>query len=432
MRFLPLLFAVFFLAGSALAQLPTYDPPRAWTLANGQTVQASVTGYDGKVILFRLANGQRWQTTPDQVSPADREYLADWEKRQPISATMPDMVEAPASSLDFQIVSEDEAAGKFVYRTKHFEFESQGKFTGSLLKEVGRNFEATYELVKALPWGIEPEPAEGEYFRARLFRTVEDYHAAGGLPGSGGVYRRKEGIFLVPFSSIGLKVVGKSYAKNEDNYDTHTLVHELTHEMMHGWLDVLPQWVIEGTAEYTSMLPLRAGRFRVSSAKSGLKDYLDYLKRTSRGVPEPYPIGELFTMSNKTWNEILGSDPRMTGRLYFTAYLLVYYFMELDGKGDRQLFLRYFREVGEMQRAVTDFRHAVAELRRQPGVEELPDGKLRVPQGVATPQVPEIFTSPEALEAYHQRTLAILLNGRTEEQLMNEIKSAYARLGVKL
>jgi hypothetical protein len=98
--------------------------------------------------------------------------------------------------------------------------------------------------------------------------------------------------FLVPFESIGVKLVGKSYAKDED-FDYSTMVHELTHQMMHYWLDLIPQWVVEGTAEYTSNLPLRTGKFRVSAAKNGLKDYTEFLKETrSRRNARAVPVGE--------------------------------------------------------------------------------------------------------------------------------------------
>ena len=41
----------------------------------------------------------------------------------------------------------------------------------------------------------------------------------------------------------------------------------------------------------------------------------------------------------------------MSHRLYFTSYLLVYYFMQLDGAGDSQRFVRYFREITEARLA---------------------------------------------------------------------------------
>ncbi|HRJ70930.1 MAG TPA: hypothetical protein PLS03_01825, partial [Terrimicrobiaceae bacterium] len=166
--------ALALLAGFALrapAQLASYDPPRSWKMADGQAFTASVTAFDGTTVSFRMPNGQKVQAPVTQLAAEEHAYLADWRKKQPITVIMPDVVGVESSTLAVEVVSEDERNGKFVYRTPHFEFESQGKFTQSLLREVARNFEATYELLKALPWGIEPRPPSGPYFRARLLRT---------------------------------------------------------------------------------------------------------------------------------------------------------------------------------------------------------------------------------------------------------------------
>ncbi len=416
---------------SALAQLPTYDPPRDWKMADGQPFKASVLSFDGRVAAFRMPNGQKAEAPVEKLSAEDQQYLADWLKKQPIKVVMPDVVGVETASVKTEVVSEDEKEDKFVYRTQNFEFESQGKFTQSLLREVARNFEATYELLKALPWNIEPSPEEGNYFRAKLFKTRHDYFEAGALPGSGGVYMRSRNIFYVPFDSIGLKVVGKSYAKDRD-FNTHTLVHELTHQMMHSWLPYLPQWVVEGTAEYTGMLPLSTGKFRVSSAKTGLKDYVNYLKEVRGSVPTPYALDELFPMTNQKWNSILGADNREAGSLYFTSYLLVYYFMHLDGKGDGQLFVKYFRVMGEVRKEVEAYLKAVEEFKKQPGVEVREDGSYRWPNTLVHPERPAVMATEGALDEFQKKSLQILLNGRTEEQLMKEIRSAYMKLGIRL
>jgi len=428
--FSPLVAAWFTVA--ALAQLPTFDPPRQWTVTGGQPFQASVVGFDGTTVIFRLPNGSRAQAPAARLVEADTQYLAEWQKRQPIKVVLPDTVGVDAAQLKTEVVSEDATADKFVYRTTHFEFESQGKFNQTLLREVARSFEATYELVKALPWGIEPKPEKGDYFRARLLKDRATYHAAGGPPNSGGVYIGSQDLFLVPFENIGVKLVGKSYAKTEE-FETHTMVHELTHQMMHASLQLLPQWIVEGTAEYTGNLPLRAGRFRLAAAKTGLKDYVDFLKnRAVGGVPEPYPLEQLFGVTNEQWNSILTQDPRMSGRLYFTSYLLVYYFMHLDGKGDGQNFARYFREVSEVQRDVERYRREIAEFKKQPGVETLPDGGFRYRGNLTPPKAPAALESDAVRDEFQKRTLKILLDGRTEADLTKQIRSAYTRLGVRL
>jgi hypothetical protein len=253
------------------------------------------------------------------------------------------------------------------------------------------------------------------------------------LQNSGGIYKSGQKMFMVPFESIGVKLVGKAYAKDE-NFETHTMVHELTHEMMHFWLGILPQWVIEGTAEYTGTLPLHTGQFRVSAAKNGLRDYVNFLKtKTVGGMPEPYPLDELFPITNEKWAEILERDPRASRRLYFTSYLLVYYFMHLDGKGDGQLFARYFREVGEQRKAIEDFFVARDNFKKQPGVVVKEDGSFTYPAGLKLPKPPEILTSDEARDAFQKKTLGILLDGRSEADLMKQIRTAYIQhFGIRL
>lgn len=402
-------------------------------MAEGQTFQASLASFDGTTVVFKMANGQRTQAPLAKLSNEDQQYLAEWLKKQPIKIVLPDSIGVETAQIKAEIVSEDPAAEKFIYRTQHFEFESQGKFTPSLLREVARNFEATYELLRVLPWGIEPKPASGEYFKARLLKDRSAYFSAGGLPNSAGVYSSQTETFMVPFESIGVKTVGKSYAKDE-NFDYSTMVHELTHQMMHFWLDLLPQWMVEGTAEYTSTLPLRTGKFRISAAKNGLKDYAEFLKkRAVGGMPEPYPLEKLFTITNREWNEAMEADPRgATRRLYFTSYLLVYYFMHLDDKGDGQRIVRYFREVGEARKEMEAFKKAFAEFLKQPGVKRMPDGRIQYPGSVTPPTRPAFAASPEGEEEFRKKTLQILLDGRSEAELMKQIRSAYAKLAIRL
>lgn len=361
----------------------------------GQTFTATLLSFDGTNAAFKMPNGSRAQAPLTHFNEADQKYLAEWLEKQPLRFTMPDVVAVDSSKIKAEVVSEDEANEKFVYRTEHFEFESQGKFSLSLLREVSRTFEATFELLKALPWNVEPKAPSGTHFKARLLKDRSEYAKAGGPPNSGGVYMTATETFYAPFESVGLKPYGKGFTKDND-YRSDTLVHELTHQMMHFWLPYLPKWVVEGTAEYTGNLPLSVGRFKVSSAKAGLKDYTEFLKkRVVGGMPEPYPIEKLFKISRDEWNETMTQDPTLVRRMYFTSYLLVYYFMHIDGNGDSQRFIRFFRSVDKE--------------RKKGG-----------------------YPSDAEEEAIRVKMLQILLDGRTEEQLMKEIRSGYSRLGIRL
>ncbi len=401
---------------------------REWAFPGGIATRASLQTYDGKTVVVRLLNGQRKNLPADSLGEADRAYLAEWQERQPVA--MPDAVGVDGSKLVVEIASEDEQNGKFVYRTPHFEFASDGKLTLNLLRDVARNFEATYELLKALPWGVLPEPEEGDRFRALLVRSRGRYEEEGGPKNSGGVYFRSRKLFVVPFESLGIERLGKSFTKSSD-YRSDTLVHELTHQMMHPWLEILPQWVIEGTAEYTNAIPLRLGTFKVSSARNGLKDYVASLKARG-GVPEPFPLEKLFGISGKEWSETLARDPKESRRMYFTAYLLVNYFMHMDGKGDGARFVKYMRAVGGALEQVGKFESELAAFKKLPGVEVLPDGRYRWSGSLTPPRAPEILASPEKRAEFEKSTLDVLLNGRTTAELMDQIRTAYRRAGIKL
>lgn len=421
--------ALFLLAAKpAVAGLPAVEPAREWVFPGGVTTSAALQSFDGKTVVLRLSNGQRTSVPAESLGGSDREYLSLWQEQQPV--VMPDSVGVDSNKVQVEVVSEDEENGKFVYRTQHFEFTSDGKLTQNLLRDVARNFEATYELVKALPWGIDPQPEEGDRFRALLVKSSQRYKDEGGPENSGGVYFGSRKMFIVPFESLGIERLGKSFTKASD-YRSDTLVHELTHQMMHASIDILPQWVVEGTAEYTNILPLRLGMFRVSAAKSGLRDYMASLKARG-GVPDPYPVEQLFRISGKEWSGTLAANPKESKRMYFTAFLLVNYFMHMDGKGDGDGFVKYMRAVAKAREEIASYEKELEAFKALPGVETLPDGSYRWPGTLDHPKKPEILSSPEKLAGFQKASLDILLNGRSTDRLMEEIRSAYRRVGIRL
>lgn len=395
-------------------------------------MEAALVEADHATVRLRLANGSVSAVPRARLSPADREYVAAWLQRQPIKLDLPDLVGVASPDFKVETVREDEAGGRFVYRTANFEFDSQGRLAGSLAREVARSFEATYELLRVLPWDIQPRPAEGAYFRASLFRDMDSYAKAGGLPGSAGSYLTHQKRLLVPFESIGIREVGSSY-RMDDDFDTHILVHELTHQMMHFWLAYLPQWMVEGAAEYAGNLPLKNGRFRLSEAKDGLKAYLDFRRRRMPGgVPEPYPLDKLFATSNDEWNRIMATDPDRTQRLYLTSYLLVYYFMHLDGQGDGARLARFMRASAAPVRRSEEHETALADFKRRPEVKVNPDGSFEYPRDLQPPALPRDLFFGASREAMMRETLNVLLDGRTESELMEQVRAAFRAQDIRL
>jgi hypothetical protein len=106
--------------------------------------------------------------------------------------------------------------------------------------------------------------------------------------------------------------------------------------------------------------------------------------------------------------------------------------MHMDGKGDGQSFARYFREMGAVRASMDAYRNAVEAFKKMPGVEVQPDGSYRFPSSLKHPEKPAILESPEALTEFQRKTLAILQADRSEADLLRQIRSAYAKLGIRL
>lgn len=414
---------------------------RPWKDAQGRVIQAAIVSTTADSVTLRMADGKEHQIPLARLSAEDQAFVKNHAPSATPAGTAP-ATAAPAApaaaaaripvekrvwpasvlvssrAVEIQPVEESAPARRFVYRSEAFEFTSQAKLAGSVMKEVARTFESTRALVTALPWGIVCRPPEGmERYQAALYETRNDYIAAGGPANSGGVYSSGDKIFKVPFPSIGLEMRGKTYFKN-DNYDGGTLIHEITHQMMHNYLPFLPKWVIEGTAEYTEMIPYNAGKFRTEAHKIGIRDHVQEMQKRGYALD----IGSLethMTMNRATWDGIADSENRAMGELYFRSVLLVYFFCHLDGpegkKGQR--FLRFMDAVhGETEKLRLFF--------ADPRVKRFPDGRFQYPESFPPPDM-----KPESAPFKH---LPILLDDRGYPQIAKEIAEGYRSIGLKV
>ncbi len=413
---------------------------RVWTAANGQKFQAKLLGIEGANAVFQLANGQTTKVALQLLSPADQTAIrgaaanpaapntpavpatkpgaaATNGKSATKPRTWPATVEVPPNSIEITLGEQDAAKRRYVYKSQSFEFVSQDKLAGSVMKEVARTFEATRSLVSALPWGIDPKPpADLGFYQAKLFVTREDYFADGGPVNSGGVYFSKDRIFRIPFPSLGLQLQGKTWFKKPD-YHGDTLVHEVTHQMMHDFLGFLPKWIIEGTAEYTESLPYNAGRFLAGSHARGLKETI--AKAASHRVltSEFRPFGEHITMKRDNW-ESLSNQQHSQHLLYAQSYVLVYFFCHLDGDGKGTRFLKYFD-------AMAEARDEWDRFFKNPLVKMNPDGSYTFPSDLPQPKA-------KHSEEFGIEKLSILFDGRDAAALDADIRAAFKKIGVKL
>jgi len=410
-----------------LGPLSAQQSPRKWTDLQGRTVDAEFAGLEGDSVLLRMGNGQTVPFPLARLSEEDRAFAraagggggtpvlaASPQRTPPEKRNWPDTVTVPTRSVEIRAIEENAAERRYVYQSEAFEFSSQAKLAGSVMTEVARTFEATRSVVDALPWGVVCRPPDGlPRFLAALYEPREDYVAAGGPELSGGVYNTAEKTFRIPFASLGLEKRGQTYFKNEFSNDT--LVHEITHQMMHDYLAFLPKWVIEGTAEYVEMLPYRAGIFRADSHKTAMKDAIDEWSRQGFAPV----IGDLeahLTMSREQWENNSSTAERMR-EMYHKSHLLVYYFCHLDGDRNGARFLRFMEAVhGEVA--------AMHAFFADPRVKRMDGGRFSYPRDLKPPPFNDQTTM--------LRHIALLVDDRPYKKIAEEVMEAYRSIGVKV
>ncbi len=412
---------------------------RVWTAASGQKFQAKFVTLDGETVTLLLASGQTSKFALNLLSAGDQAAIRAAGVPIPVATkpgtpaaasntkpgilstsktrAWPVTVEVPPNSIEITLGEQDASKRRYVYKSQSFEFVSQDKLAGSVMKEVARTFEATRALVSALPWGIQPTPpVDLGFYQAKLFVTREDYFADGGPVDSGGVYFSKDRIFRIPFPSLGLMLQGKTWFKKPD-YHGDTLVHEVTHQMMHDFLPFLPKWIIEGTAEYTESLPYNAGRFLASSHARGLKEYIAKAASHKVLTSEFRPPGEHIAMKRDNW-ESLSNQQHSQHLLYFQSYVMVYFFCHLDGDGKGTRFLKYLDAIAEARGEWDAFF-------KNPAVKMNTDGSYTFPNSLPQPMA-------KRSEEFGIEKLSILLDGRDAAALEKDIREAFKKIGVKL
>ncbi len=429
------------LTGAALSEKPASDTDvRTWTSTDGKTLQAKLLSVEADQAVLQLANGNTAKVPLLRLSAGDQAFIKQQASAAPAPAVKesiapaiepaasartpiekrlwPVNVEVPPRSIEIKAVEEKPQERKCVYRSESFEFVSQDKLAVSIMKELATTFEATRSLVSALPWGIDPKPpADLGYYEAKFYVTREDYIADGGPKNSGGVYFSRDRIFRIPFQGLGLELRGKTYFKKA-GFKEETLVHEVTHQMMHDFLPFLPTWVIEGTAEYTESLPYNAGKFRANAHESAVKNYLKLRKENSDISPSDFrPFSDHMTMKHETWGN-LSENPRSQHLLYFQSYLLVYYFCHLDGDGKGTRFLKY---LDAMAKARDDWETFF----KNPAVKKGLNGGFTYPTSLKLPE-------QKRDESFGIEQLSLLLDGRAPEELEKDIKAGFKKIGIKM
>lgn len=412
-------------------------PLRTWTTSEGRLFQAAYLDADGMRVALRMPDGKTNVLPLKSLCPEDQAFVqtrmraaapagAPPENAPPKPPPLPpaqkriwpEKASPEESALNVQQVPETPSQKGYLYRSKSFEFHAPEKLAGSVMKEIARTFEATRTLNQVLPWGIQPQPpSDFGYYRAHLYADRAGYIQDGGPKNSGGAYFRSTKVFKIPFESLGLELRAKTWFKNPA-FNNETIVHEVTHQMMDEFLPFLPIWIIEGTAEYTSLLPFHNGAFSCSAHERGIKEYVkNYQNRTRSTLLETGALTELMALSMQDWHARADSGAKDQARLYFASCLLVYFFCHLDGDGHGTAFLQYMDQIRNARDAWLSFYKA-------PGVHRNTDGTISYPSGLTLP-------AQARSETYGLELVTLLRANRDEAQLKRQFTEAFRKIGVR-
>ncbi|MBL9132147.1 MAG: hypothetical protein JNG86_13170 [Verrucomicrobiaceae bacterium] len=472
-------FTLFFLLTAALHAQATKS--RTWTDARGNQTQAALRGFEAGQVILQADAGKTIRVPIANFSADDQSFvvlhiaeIVDPSAALPVIAaggktpasgsavvsapvtplkpmqvlskpTWPQTLTAPDGLTNADYVERESKQGHHVYRSRRFQYILHAYFplNPALMKEVARVFEGTYELLSQSPWGVQAQPVDG-YFRAHLYDTMSAYYEAGGPKGSAGVYKREERIFMAPLDSLGLKPGQNGYVKDE-NYEVKTLVHEITHMMMHDILPLLPRWLIEGTAEFTETIPYKSGTFKHADLAGSVKKYnaLRFSDRIIRNGPPIESLRVMLTPPRKMsaggsrTSFVTQTSPVPQMAFYHASMLLTYYFMHLDGDGKGTRLLKFLDAVRAEQPAHAAFgaafdkyRAEMDEFLKKPDVKSFPDGRFQYPSHLTPPELPKPPHEEYADERVGWIHYNILLDGRTPEQLAQEAARALDKLGL--
>lgn len=161
-----------------------------------------------------------------------------------------------------------------------------------------------------------------------LYSDLKDYYAAGGLPGSIGVFTRD-------------RLMAASHPKNPDALWT-TVQHEGFHQFVLAAVgDQIPIWANEGLAEYFSHGVFCGDRFMVGFIPPAR------LQRVRDGIREKKfrPLAEMLVLEHSEWNQ------ELHGANYDQAWSMVHFLAHADKGRYQQAFISYLRDMSRGQSA---------------------------------------------------------------------------------
>lgn len=444
---------------------------RQWTDHAGRKIDAAFIKWVNGRVHLRNGDGREIEVPFEQFSPADRILLRS------------QFVESPSMPADSSLIPWPRrvsvgpdipltGSGR-LFETPNFEIHTDADVPPEYMTAVAEVFESTLAAVSALPMDLRPHPPSGmPKFRALFtdrakFDSVASGEARAPIPGQKvqGLYRAPQREVWVPYSAF------EASAGRRRATDANTLIHEITHQVLHDRLLTLPYWMTEGLSEYVASIPYEKGSFDFTRSVEGLKEILRLRYRVDQ--PRIQHPADLFQMDvYETWGNTMDD--------YLAAMLSVYFFVHLDGDGragrltrcfatleaalngsnrlvdeHNEALRRYQADIDAYNAAIEKHNQAVkayneqvsSGAKRAVGVTVVRQGDGKVSIGGGTqppvkpagpPEMPAILriNNPQApteiIKAGKRQAALSLLGNRDFDGLADEMRRAFATIGLSI
>lgn len=366
---------------------------RTFTDVNDRKIEAEITQvFDDEVELKMSKNGKLYKVPFTKLSAADNQFIKEWQKRQNEESEKeaekaeenessegskkviirrsrrggaaelkkkyglkdnfddewPDLVKTDINP-EIGTSTEQGSTNRFIYLSPNYEFISDVELSKNVVKKFAVLFEATRTFCKELPIATMKAHVPGAQFRNKilLFETKESYIKNGGPPQSAGVFIGSKGIVMAPLESVGVKKVGSSYMFDYKG-SNKTLPHEITHQLTDEeyYASGSMGWFSEGLAEYVANTPYRSGKFMLKTNLSSIKAYAtEYGKkgRGGRALGDKISAPDLKTYMLQPYSSFVAN----ANLNYGLGMMITYYFFHWDGEGDRANITAFLKALKE-------------------------------------------------------------------------------------
>ncbi|MBP7950962.1 MAG: hypothetical protein KA004_15020 [Verrucomicrobiales bacterium] len=338
---------------------------RDWMSTDGRMVRASLLGVEGARVTLRTPDGRRMVVRLDRLADADRAMVEAWRRGRSAELALPPLDVPPQSTVEKPRVNGPRRTGEeWEFSTRHFLFQSRAELSASAVQELATVAEATWEWSRNWPMPVPESGNAAGLCRVLLFQNKADYEAAGGPKDSAGFFRMdplggSRGALLTPVGSLGLEEQARGQVGKGWGYDPRVLIHEISHQLTAEYLNLLPLWIREGVAEWTSLPLYRGGTFLLgrdhltARLRTRWEDFLRRNPETGEVLDDgkSAPAAAWTMPLQDLWGNAEHAETLRSGslsqkqRLYFNALLCIHYFLQLEGDGQARRFRVYWQAV---------------------------------------------------------------------------------------